>query len=203
MFQFNLKHLLAIMLSCGLSCSVVASGYAVWRWSNVFVVLICLGIVSAGVWRRRTWIGLCGLAVLLPVVLAGNWSSSTNWEPECESGWMGECSANFDRIWTALRAYHQVYDSLPPACTADEHGTPMHSWRVLILPYLGHQEIYDLYDFTEPWNSPHNRSLAGNVLDVYTCPIEDFRRTSGELKVSGTFVLDVPLVFRQRVVPVL
>ena len=32
--------------------------------------------------------------------------------------------------------YHYECGSLPPAYIADEHGRPLHSWRVLILPYI-------------------------------------------------------------------
>ena len=35
----------------------------------------------------------------------------------------------------------------------------MHSWRVLILPIIGEQALYDRYDFTKPWDSPENRLL--------------------------------------------
>ena len=32
--------------------------------------------------------------------------------------------------------YESVYHTLPPAYLTDAEGKPMHSWRVLILPYL-------------------------------------------------------------------
>ncbi len=38
----------------------------------------------------------------------------------------------------------------------------MHSWRVLILPYLCGLDIYNQYRFDEPWDSPHNRKLANS-----------------------------------------
>lgn len=43
----------------------------------------------------------------------------------------------------------------------------MHSWRVLILPFLDHQELYDAYNFDEPWNGPNNRKLADHVGQIY------------------------------------
>ncbi|HEV3023824.1 MAG TPA: DUF1559 domain-containing protein, partial [Pirellulales bacterium] len=43
-----------------------------------------------------------------------------------------------------------------PAFVADDEGKPMHSWRVLILPFIEQQPLYDQYDFSEPWNGPHN-----------------------------------------------
>ena len=35
----------------------------------------------------------------------------------------------------------------------------MHSWRVLILPYFCMGDIYNQYNFNEPWNGPKNRLL--------------------------------------------
>ncbi len=49
----------------------------------------------------------------------------------------------------------------------------MHSWRVLILPYLESaqaQAVASQYRFDEPWDGPHNRKLAGKMPDLYRCP---------------------------------
>jgi hypothetical protein len=43
----------------------------------------------------------------------------------------------------------------------------MHSWRVLILPFLEHQQLYDAYRFDEPWDGPNNRKLAEQVGRIY------------------------------------
>ncbi len=45
----------------------------------------------------------------------------------------------------------------------------MHSWRVLLLPYLDQQALYDQYRFDEPWDGRHNRKLADNIGHVYNC----------------------------------
>ena len=70
-------------------------------------------------------------------------------------------------IGAALQSYHEVYGSFPPAYLADKNGKPMHSWRVLLLPYLGYDELYERYDFSEPWDGPKNRALADEVCDIY------------------------------------
>lgn len=49
----------------------------------------------------------------------------------------------------------------------DADGQPMHSWRVLILPYIEEKKLYDQYDFSEPWNSPHNSQLLSHQPSVY------------------------------------
>jgi prepilin-type processing-associated H-X9-DG protein len=53
----------------------------------------------------------------------------------------------------------------------------MHSWRVLILPYLGRMDVYDAYDFDEPWNGPNNRKLANITISAFDCPA-DIRASS-------------------------
>jgi hypothetical protein len=46
----------------------------------------------------------------------------------------------------------------------------MHSWRVLILPWLEQKEIYDRYRLDEPWDGPNNRKLHDLVVSAYVCP---------------------------------
>jgi prepilin-type processing-associated H-X9-DG protein len=48
----------------------------------------------------------------------------------------------------------------------------MHSWRVLLLPYLDQGPLYVQYRFDEPWDGPNNRKLADKILHVFNCPSE-------------------------------
>ena len=43
----------------------------------------------------------------------------------------------------------------------------MHSWRVLILPYIDQGDLYKEYHFDEPWDGPNNRKLASRMPAVY------------------------------------
>lgn len=70
----------------------------------------------------------------------------------------------------AVLNYASAHGTLPPAFVADRDGRPMHSWRVLILPFLNQQALYDAYDFAEPWDGPHNRTLADQVGALYRRP---------------------------------
>jgi hypothetical protein len=58
----------------------------------------------------------------------------------------------------------------------------MHSWRVLILPFLESNTIYDRYRFDEPWDGPNNRTLLPEVPDVYQCPAH--ARRHGDITTS-------------------
>jgi len=73
-------------------------------------------------------------------------------------------------IEMALVYYHDKYGCFPPAYIADKQGKPMHSWRVLILPFLGYDDLYKKYDFSEPWNGPKNSLLAKEMPPYYRCP---------------------------------
>ncbi len=88
-----------------------------------------------------------------------------------------ECRNKLTSIALALHNYHEEYGCLPPPYLADEQGRPMHSWRVLILPYLNGwdlRSLYEQYDFSEPWNGPNNRRLAaGAVARYFQCSEED------------------------------
>lgn len=67
-------------------------------------------------------------------------------------------------------------DSLPPAYVADGSGRPMHSWRVLILPYLqpyvNEPSAYAQYRFDKPWDGPTNSRLGDRIPHVYQCPTD-------------------------------
>ena len=80
-----------------------------------------------------------------------------------------ECRYNLKQIAIALHYYHDTYGSFPLAYMVDSNGTPMHSWRVLILPFLDQGPLYDRYDFSEPWNGSNNRKL-GRALKLFNCP---------------------------------
>jgi prepilin-type processing-associated H-X9-DG protein len=80
------------------------------------------------------------------------------------------CARNMKDIALAVHCYAQAYHCFPPSCVADKNGKPMHSWRVLILPYLKQDDLYHEYDFSEPWNGPHNSRLMEKCPAVFHCP---------------------------------
>ncbi|NLS93065.1 MAG: DUF1559 domain-containing protein [Planctomycetaceae bacterium] len=83
-----------------------------------------------------------------------------------------QCSNNLKQIAVGLLSYHDAYGSFPPAFIADENAKPVHSWRVLILPFVEQDALYRKYDLSEPWDSPKNRSLASIALPVFCCPAD-------------------------------
>jgi hypothetical protein len=64
---------------------------------------------------------------------------------------------------TALWIYEADHGALPPLCLRDKMGTPIQSWRALILPCLGSSELPKQLDLAQPWNSDFNRRLTDAV----------------------------------------
>jgi Protein of unknown function (DUF1559) len=82
------------------------------------------------------------------------------------------CMDHVKKIVLALHAYHDALGTFPPPHFVDRTGRPIHSWRVLVLPFLGEQSLYDKYRFDEPWDGPHNRELASQTPAVFHCPAD-------------------------------
>ncbi len=80
------------------------------------------------------------------------------------------CGSNLRRIGAAMQNYYAQHGSFPPAYLADEDGTRLHSWRVLLLPHLGYEVLYDAFDLERPWDDPRNSGMTGAIPDVYRCP---------------------------------
>lgn len=80
------------------------------------------------------------------------------------------CNNNLKQIGLALHRYHDVHGTFPPLYTVDEEGKPLHSWRVLILPYLESDALYRSIRLDEPWDSEHNQQFHNMNIMVYRCP---------------------------------
>jgi len=119
----------------------------------------------------------CGgilVALLLPAVGSAR-----------EAARRAQCTNNLKQIALAMHNYHNKYQCLPPAYLADKNGKPMHSWRVLLLPYMEEQMLYDQYRFDEPWNGPNNAMLANRMPSVFRCPSD----TSAKAATTTNYVV--------------
>ncbi|MCB0998059.1 MAG: DUF1559 domain-containing protein [Acidimicrobiales bacterium] len=76
---------------------------------------------------------------------------------------------DLERIGAALAAYRDDHGTFPPAALSDAAGTPLLSWRVLLLPYLGDAAaaLYDRVDLTRAWDDPANRPVLAEIPDAY------------------------------------
>ena len=70
----------------------------------------------------------------------------------------------------AFLNYEDAHGHLPPAAVCGPDGTPLLSWRVLLLPYLEQQELYDQLRLDEPWDSGHNRRFIDRMPSTFKAP---------------------------------
>jgi prepilin-type processing-associated H-X9-DG protein len=98
------------------------------------------------------------------------------------------CASHLRVIAVALHNYHDTNGAFPPAYVSDANGKPMHSWRVLILPFMDVQSLYGKYKFNEPWDGPNNSKLAAQIPAVYRCPA-NANNTAGNLETHYFAVL--------------
>jgi len=85
-----------------------------------------------------------------------------------------QCANNITQIVLGLHNYHDARGALPPLYSVDENGKPLHSWRVLILPFIEQAGVWEEIRLNEPWDSKHNRQFHDRVIPVYHCPSNPF-----------------------------
>jgi len=120
---------------------------------------------------------MCGTWLLLPAVNAPRGSHS-----------LAMCRHQIIQLCWALHQYHSDFGCSPPAYVSGPDGEPMHSWRVLLLPYIEEEPLYDQYDFDEPWDGPNNSKLAASMPRLFVCRSANPART-GTSKTSYVAVV--------------
>ncbi|MCH5375004.1 MAG: DUF1559 domain-containing protein, partial [Planctomycetes bacterium] len=73
-----------------------------------------------------------GVAMALPAISAAR-----------EAARRAQSMNNMKQIALAMHNFHDTYRAFPAGYSADADGKPLLSWRVHILPSLGHQELFD------------------------------------------------------------
>jgi len=118
----------------------------------IIIVVISVGIAAL-------MFVLMVLALALPAIFAAREAASRM-----------QCGSHLRKIAIALHNYHDTYGALPPLHTVDEEGNPLHSWRVLILPFIEQQHLYSQIRLDEPWDSDHNRQFHDQMPWIFRCP---------------------------------
>lgn len=154
--RFTIRRLMLVIAAVALEFAVLPVPLA--------IAVACLTILvplvpSENRWELASVVGIIGLLVvlLLPAIQTAN---------GCRRH---PCTNNLKQIALALYNYHDAYGCYPPAYVTDSTGKPVHSWRILILPYLEQQRLYNSYDFSEPWDGPNNIKLAAQMPRIFAC----------------------------------
>lgn len=82
-----------------------------------------------------------------------------------------ECMCHLSALSLLLANYQTKFGGLPPAYLTNEKGEKLCGWRVLVLAADEvYHDIYNSYDFSQPWDGPANRELAKRAPNLYVCP---------------------------------
>jgi hypothetical protein len=71
----------------------------------------------------------------------------------------------------AMHSYADSHDKrFPPHAVYSKDGRPLLSWRVLMLPYLEQEALYQKFHLDESWDSPHNIALLSQMPSDFAPP---------------------------------
>jgi RNA polymerase sigma factor (sigma-70 family) len=82
-----------------------------------------------------------------------------------------QSAANLSALLRAMHAYLDVNGHFPPAAVYDKNGKALLSWRVLLLPYLGEDNLFKQFRLNEPWDSEHNKTLLAKMPKQFAAPV--------------------------------
>lgn len=181
-----LRFLLLILLPLAIVLSFASLAFRADSWVEVDSVCFLNVLIVGPLWAAITFLGFAparpsrsgkitalvatSLAYLVSAGGLSFWNAAVfQTRTACSRA---VCLNNLKQLQVALWAYRADHGCFPPAYIADAQGKPMHSWRVLLLPYLELKPLYDAYRFDEPWNGPNNSKLA--------CSIPEFRCSNSD-----------------------
>ena len=130
------------------------------RWTAALVSLVVLmfvaGLATAGIAHQVGWLLTSGEPL---VASSGR-----------HAVWRAQSVNNLKQIGLGLHNYHERDATFPPGGTFDAHGSPLHGWQAMILPFLEQDDLYNRIDFGVPWDDPRNASPFRTTVRAYLFP---------------------------------
>ncbi len=161
---FSLRTMFRIVTCAALASLVIATFHRVMG----------IGVaVPAATAFLFAWFAIKGWSVLtlVALVLIGFELLIPATELGHEAARDQQCANNLKQIGLALLSYDQAHGSLPPAFLANPAGSPLLSWRVLLLAQLDGQSVLDKFNRTQAWNGPNNAAVSNGLpFNLFRCP---------------------------------
>jgi prepilin-type processing-associated H-X9-DG protein len=150
----------------------------------------------------RGGLGRTELLVITGIVVIGGLLLAPLLLSRTESARRARCAMNFRNLGVALRSYHSVHSSFPPA--AVWHPGQLQSlmlnhnrrvdritrvnWSILLLPYLGRDDTARLFDSSAGIGTEPNQRGRTTWLAEFTCPSDHFNHRGNPYR----FELETP-----------
>jgi beta-lactamase regulating signal transducer with metallopeptidase domain/type II secretory pathway pseudopilin PulG len=87
-----------------------------------------------------------------------------------EAARQAQATNNLKQIALAMHNYADVNGSFPPAVLYGPDGKTPYSWRVALLPFLEQVQLFQQYNFNQPWDSPANKQVLANMPPQFRDP---------------------------------
>lgn len=126
-----------------MTCKPVLSKRSGFTLIELLVVIAIIGIL---------------VSLLLPAVQAAR-----------EAGRRMSCSNNLKQFGLALQNYHDTFRVLPPSRWGGTNAK-VFSAHGLILPLMEQENVQELIDFSQLWDTPANAAARAASIPVFLCP---------------------------------
>jgi hypothetical protein len=173
-FQFSLRTLLLLFVVLGSSMSV----FGVWG------ILVFALVLGAAFDLNNSWPYYVRLVFRLVVLIVFCAVGMNAIDAASRAGHRASCLNRMHQLVLALQNYYATNSRLPPACSVDKNGKPLHSWRVLILPFLEYKYIYKSLNLALPWNAPTNNNVLALQMREFSCPSDPTSQARGTLQTN-------------------
>jgi hypothetical protein len=81
-----------------------------------------------------------------------------------------ESQNNLKQLALGCIMYEADHKRFPPAVVYSRDGQPLYSWRVLILPYVEQNDLFQQFKLDEPWDSAHNIQFVKRMPRLFHHP---------------------------------
>ena len=131
------------------------------------MLLIPIILILMADWKRHYFVGNTLLVLMVPYLLVFSPAYFPSQRGVREAARRMQSAGNLRQTVIAMHNYHEKHNHFPPPAITALDGTPLLSWRVIILPYLGEEKLFNEFHLNEPWDSEHNRNLIARMPEVY------------------------------------
>jgi len=182
MLQYRLSTLFLIFFVVAATMALFGA-WGIWIAGVLLVAGLCLnrakrltdGIVSS--------LFIVSIGIVCPVLMISPVSSAR------EAARRAQCNNNMKQLGLGLCNYHDSQKHFPSVYACDKDGKPLFSWLVTILPNMEYDTIFNGLKLDEPWNSPQNAKMVGQLrIEEFVCPSvnrEDNDTSSNYLAIIG------------------
>jgi hypothetical protein len=96
-----------------------------------------------------------------------------------ENAARAEVQFDLKRIVEGMHEHQGRTRLLPTHAIYGKGGKPLLSWRVKLLPNIGHESLYLAFRLDEPWDSPRNMRLLPRMPSAYAHPLRPAEAADG------------------------